>query len=98
MNVKDLIKSAIEFCKPKSKLRDERIEGLTAEWNILRQILNEKSLRPIRLPNDLTSSEFNWLVQFLKEQRIKLINISGQIPKPVPEPLKVVREKEVTND
>jgi len=72
-------------------LSTEQLQTIFTEWNVLKTVLNEKQLRPIRLPNDLTSGEFNWLVQFLKEQRVKLINISGQIPKP----LQIVKEAEV---
>jgi len=86
---------------------NEQLTSVINEWRVLKDLLNDKSLRPIRLPNDLTSGEFNWLVQFLKEQRVKLINISGQIPKPIqiPAPLSVVNfsnditgESELTTD
>jgi hypothetical protein len=41
--------------------------------------------RPIALPNDLTLKEYNWMVDYLKDQRVKILNHKADIPKKIKE-------------
>lgn len=47
----------------------EEVDALLTELHLLKT--REKTCRPIALPENLTVSEFNWLLNFLKEQRKK---------------------------
>jgi hypothetical protein len=41
------------------------------------EVLKRSNGRPIRLPREITPGEFNALVDYLKEQRVMLLNIKG---------------------
>lgn len=55
------------------------IFDLKTEVEALRFI--HKTGRPITMPKNITAEEFNWFVDYLKDQRKKLINVKGDIPK-----------------
>lgn len=64
--------------------KKEEVDALLTELHLLKT--REKTCRPIALPENLTVSEFNWLLNFLKEQRKKF----EEAPQVEVEPLKTL--------
>jgi hypothetical protein len=49
------------------------------------ELLMRRSGRPVVIPDDLTTIEYNFLVKQLTAQRVKILNTDPKIPKPIKE-------------
>lgn len=64
------------------KFTKKELDSALTELQLLK--IQKQTCRPISLPENLTVSEFNWLVDFLKKQRTKFM----EAPPVEVEPLK----------
>lgn len=65
------------------KFKKAELDALLTELHILK--LQKQTCRPISLPENLTASEFNWLVDFLKKQRMKFMETPTVDVEPIKE-------------
>jgi hypothetical protein len=50
-----------------------------------KMLADQATGRPLRMPNHLTIGEFNWMVKYLKDRRVEILNHQADIPKDIQE-------------
>lgn len=68
---------------PEDSFTPDEVKHLVKELRTYRLALQQASVRPIRLPSELTIGEYNFLVTFLKKQRIQILKSDPKIPKEI---------------
>jgi hypothetical protein len=71
--------------KDPSEYTPDEVELLINEVKSYRHLAGQTSARPIRLPDELTISEYNWLIGYCTRQRVAILNSNPKIPKVIPE-------------
>lgn len=66
-----------------SEYTEEELQSIISENNAYRAAKEQSEVRPIRLPSDLTIGEYNFLVEYLIDQRRKILNSNPKIPKTI---------------
>ena len=66
-----------------SEYTEEELQSIISENNAHRAAKEQADVRPIRLPSDLTVGEYNFLVEYLIDQRRRILNSNPKIPKKI---------------